>query len=115
MKYIQSLERPYKLREGENVSFTLSDGTVYNGYVAKGSGFYISLNCGDNEELFRELEIHKDSFMQVTVGYAPRGNWPEARSLEDLEKVLDALLKVHKPEETDEKPKPPSEWDWLLG
>lgn len=115
MKFIQNLERPYKLREGKNVSFTLSDGTVYNGTVVKGDGFYISIDRYNNEKLFKELEIHKDSFMQSTVGYAPGGNWPEARSLGDLEKVLDALLKVHKPEETEEKPKSSSEWDWLLG
>lgn len=116
MKYIQNLKRPYKLREGENVSFTLNNRTIYNGTVKKGSsGFYVNLCCKDNDSIFEELSLDKNAFMQCTVGYTPDGNWPEVSSLEDLEKVLDALLKVNRPEETEEKPKPPSEWDWLLG
>lgn len=117
MKYIQNLERSPKLKEDSDVSFTLSDGTFYKGTVARGDGFYINLYDKYNDSIFKELSLNKDTFMQSAVGYTPSGSWPEARSLEDLEKVLDALLKVHRPEEvekTEEKPKPPSEWDWLF-
>lgn len=120
MNYIQNLERPSKLEEGENVSFTLSDGTTYNGTVVKGSGFFIGLDHTDNDRIFRKLSLDKTAFMQDTVGYAPSGNWPETYTLEDLSKVLEALLKVNKPEEPkieeleEKKSTPPSEWDWLL-
>lgn len=120
MNYIQNLERPSKLGEGKNVSFTLSDGTTYNGTVIKGSGFYINLNCVGNDRIFKALGLDKAAFMQDTVGYAPGGNWPETYTLEDLSKVLEALLKVNEPEEPkieepeEKKPTPPSEWDWLL-
>lgn len=119
MKYIKDLARPSKLKEGDIVLFNLSDGTIYKGKVTKGSGFYVNLHYHkDNDSIFKELGLNKGAFMQATVGYTPDGEWPEVRSLEDLEKVLDTLLRVHKPEEVEEpeeKLKQPSEWDWLLG
>lgn len=115
MKYIQSIERPWKLEKGSEVVFTLSDGEVYKGNISFQStrrGYYITFACS-NEEIFDELDLEKDSFVENIVGYRPRGEWPETKTLEELDKVLDALLKVNTTEEKKE-PKTPSEWDWLL-
>lgn len=117
MKYIRNLERPRKLEEGSKVTFTLSDGNVYEGKVCHQGdhkGYYVEF-LGGNAEVFYELDLEKDSFVKNIVGYQPRGEWPETKTLEELDKVLDALLKVNKEEEEEEeKQKPPSEWDWLL-
>lgn len=115
MKYIQYLERPSKLEEESKVIFTLSDGNIYEGKVrhqGDHKGYYIEFS-GGNAKIFYELDIEKDSFVENIVGYRPKGEWPETNTLEELDKVLDALLKVNKIEEKKE-PKTPSEWDWLL-
>lgn len=115
MKYIQNLERPSKLEKGSKVVFTLSDESVHKGEVCLHSEhkqYYIEFS-GRNATIFHELDLEKDSFVENIVGYKPRGAWPETKTLEELDKVLDALLKVNKIEEKKE-PKAPSEWDWLL-
>lgn len=121
MKYIQNLERPSKLEKGSKVVFTLSDGSVYKGKVCLDpcyKEYYIEFYEG-NAKVFSELNLEKDSFVENIVGYKPRGTWPETKTLEELDKVLDALFKVNKIEEVSKieekkEPKTPSEWDWLL-
>lgn len=55
-------------------------------------------------------------FVKDVVGYELGGRWPEVETLEDLEKVFNALIKVNQPvEEIKEESTPPGEYDWLLG
>lgn len=122
MIYIKSIIRQLRLKEGSNITFKLSDGSVYNGIVTCRERYYINLRKENNGKIFSLLDIKdKFSFVSNIVNYSVRtGDWPYVITLEDLDKVLHALLKVNKPEEqTEEKTEEiekqsPSEWDWLL-
>lgn len=55
-----------------------------------------------NDEIFNLLGLNSRDFVKV-------------ETLEDLEKVFNALIKVNQPvEEIKEESTPPSEYDWLL-
>lgn len=46
----------------------------------------------NNSEIFNLLEIKdKNAFCENIVGYRSEGNFPQMKSLEDLEKVVNAL------------------------
>lgn len=128
MNYIQNLSvNPSTIKVGDSVTFTLSDGSKYFGRITRHSergGYYVEIRDECNYIIFAKLGISAENFVQDLVGYPPEGSWPETRTLEELGKVLDALLKVNKPgepkveepkAEEPKKPTPPSEWDWLLG
>ena len=122
MNYIQNLNvNPSTIKIGDNVIFTLSNGSTYSGVVSKQStrgGYYVDMEECCNYEVFSELGLSADNFVRDLVGYSPEGSWPETHTIEELGIVLDALLKVNKPEEPKieepKKPSSPSEWDWLL-
>lgn len=120
MKYIQSIERPAKLEIGKEVVFKLSNGTTHKGIVCRHSirnDFYLEVDDG-NAIIFDYLELNKQPFVESIVGYPSDGAWPETKTLEELDTVLDALLEVNRPVEEskieEEKSTPSSEWDWLL-
>ena len=111
---IQSLNiDPSIIKEGDNVIFTLSDGSTYSGKITKNTmrdGYYVEIRKHTNSIVFDVLGLSEYDFVRNIVGYPPKGIWPEARTLEDLSKVLHALLKVNKPieevieEKVEEKP-----------
>lgn len=123
MKYIQSIERPAKLEIGKKVVFKLSNGTEHKGIVCRHSmrnDYYLEVDDGYNDMIFDYLELDKQPFVESIVGYPSDGAWPETKTLEELDTVLDALLEVNRPVEESKveevkKSTPASEWDWLLG
>lgn len=123
MKYIQSIERPAKLEIGKEVVFKLSNGTTHKGIVCRHSmrnDYYLEFDGGYNDVIFDYLELDKQPFVEGIVGYTSDGAWPETKTLEELDTVLDALLEVNRPVEEPKveevkKSTPSNEWDWLLG
>lgn len=116
MIYIESITRPSKLKLDDEVTFILSNGDQYRGKVAKSCSYHISILTWDNDIIFRKLGINNHKFVQDIVGYGVYGSWPEVKTLKELETVLNALLKVNKPEkEVVKEEKEPDEWSWLLG
>lgn len=73
-------------------------------YNGKTLNYQVICSCGvcilsihgpfDNGEIFKLLGIKdKYAFCEDIVGYRSKGDFPEMKSLEDLEKVVDALYK----------------------
>lgn len=124
MNYIQNLNvNPSTIKVEDSVIFTLSNGSTYSGTIKSNSarlGYYVELRERSNSIIFHELGLHAHDFVRSIVGYSTEGGWPETHTLEDLSKVLEALLKVNKPEEPkieepeEKKSTPLSKWDWLL-
>lgn len=121
MIYIERLERPDKLEKLSPITFHFSNGKTLYGVVQSSSsriGWYVNTK-DSNSQVFGMLGLDKYEFVKSTLGYLPKGDWPEAKSVEDLEKVLDALLKVNKPSEKEpvkevRKANTDGEWGWLL-
>lgn len=76
-----------KLKEGHTVRFEGIE-TPYT--VTHHGGWYLN-NGDDNRRPFEMKGINAESFSVDVLGYYDSGAWPEARSLEDLEKLLNAL------------------------
>ena len=118
MIYVENLECPNKLKKGSKLSFRLSDGEVHYGtvvYSDERSSYFVNFEHL-NDIIFTKLGLKKYEFVRNIIGYSREGSWPEVDTLEDLEKVLNALLKVNRPvEEVKEvKTNPDTEWSWLL-
>lgn len=108
MVYLESIILPEgKLLPGAPIIFILSDKSSLNGELRKSkedvrSTYWVELQGQSNSELFNRLALDKNSFVKRVVGYKlkygilPSG-WPEVNSLEDLNKVLEALKYVNKP------------------
>lgn len=123
--YIQYINRlPHYLEAGVKITFVLDDGTIYEGKICRHSsrkGYYIDFISSSNTIIFDKLGIDDAThFVNTIVGYKPHGIWPETKTLDDLDKVLNALLEVNNPGELEVKEEevkeeyPSSEWDWLL-
>lgn len=97
MMRIIAIERPYKLRVDEKVSFEFSDGKRIEGKIASRIGrYYVELSDGNsNSKVFLKLGLDANEFVEKIVGYKTSGSWPEVKSLEDLAKVLAALSNVN--------------------
>lgn len=94
---IIAIERPYKLRVDEKVSFEFSDGKRIEGKIVSCYGrCYINLSAYANSTVFSKLGLDGNKFVEKIVGYKVNGSWPEVKSLEDLDKVLAALNNVNK-------------------
>lgn len=82
---------------GYKVEFVTNIGTL-DGVIRESSGkYYISLlGTVSNNHIFEEINNSRYSsfsdFVYSVVGYHSGGAWPEAKSLDDLRRVLDALL-----------------------
>lgn len=93
---------------GDSIKFIFNDKTEYLGYVSSASiingNYFVSSFTSkakfeelSNDCVFDKLEIsNKYKFVQDVIGYSNFGDWPEVKSLEDLEKIFDALLCVNK-------------------
>lgn len=122
MIYIENITRPSNLEAGSSITFKLSDGSIYNGIVVSAGYYHICLCAVLNSKIFNLLGIsNKHSFVSNIVGYPVSGDWPSVKTLEDLDKVLNALLEVNKPIkymkdelQIEVEKQPSSEWDWLL-
>lgn len=130
MAYIKSIVSTIGLPANSQVIFKLSNGTSYTGKVVKSSKdhYFIALSgLINNDKVFCKLGLNAKDFVKKVVGYSVTGMWPEVHTLEDLQKILDALLEVNKPEEVEyeeieseeieeikEKPVSSSEYDWLF-
>lgn len=88
-------------QEGLYYTFIFSDGKRISGGLTINSSFkyYISLIDCYNNYIFTKLGItNPNEFVLEIVGYAAEGGWPEVKTKEDLDKVLNALLKYNKVE-----------------
>jgi hypothetical protein len=81
-----------KLEVGDEVKFEVR-GVTYTGTVVKDQhdGYYMNFGwC--NDIVFTELGIDKRTFTYGVLGYVRAGQWPYCKSLEDLAKLVQALL-----------------------
>lgn len=109
------IEYPSPLKLNSTVYFKFEDGSNYYGKIKNLEGFYVEMSSNVNEEIFNLLGLNNRDFVKDVVGYEVSGRWPEVETLEDLEKVFNALIKVNQPvEEIKEESTPPGEYDWLL-
>lgn len=112
---LTGIEYPSPLKLNSTVYFKFEDGSNYYGKIKNLEGFYVEMSSNVNEEIFNLLGLNNRDFVKDVVGYEVSGRWPEVETLEDLEKVFNALIKVNQPvEEIKEESTPPSEYDWLL-
>ena len=112
---LTGIEYPSPLKLNSTVYFKFEDGSNYYGKIKNLEGFYVRISSYLNDEIFNLLGLNSRDFVKDVVGYEVSGKWPEVETLEDLEKVFNALIKVNQPvEEIKEESTPPSEYDWLL-
>lgn len=112
---LTGIEYPSPLKLNSTVYFKFEDGSNYYGKIKNLEGFYVKMPSNVNDEIFNLLGLNSRDFVKDVVGYEVSGKWPEVETLEDLEKVFNALIKVNQPvEEIKEESTPPSEYDWLL-
>lgn len=112
---LTGIEYPSPLKLNSTVCFKFEDGSNYYGKIKNLEGFYVGMSSNVNDEIFNLLGLNNRNFVKDVVGYEVDGRWPEVKTLEDLEKVFNALIKVNQPvEEIKEEPTPPGEYDWLL-
>lgn len=98
MIYIKEIKCNRPLEKDSDIEFLLSDGTRLSGKVKEHMGCWVATTRCGNDLIFRQLGISDSKgFVSKIVGYECTGNWPEVQTLEDLNKVLDALLKVNRP------------------
>jgi len=68
---------------------------------------YFLQSCYDyNGAIFDKLDIDKESFTKTVLGYCLSGSFPECKTLEDLEKLINALKEEIKKKEN----KLPEKW-----
>jgi hypothetical protein len=99
--YIKS----YKYLNDENIRFELDTGEIFNYRYRKYNRetiHYLSNKEGMNSRLFTELGISDPyKWAEDVLGYRLcNGGWPEAKSQDDLLKLIDALCKYNNPEST---------------
>lgn len=112
---LTGIEYPSPLKLNSTVYFKFEDGSNYYGKIKNLEGFYVKMPSNVNDEIFNLLGLNSRDFVKDVVGYEVSGRWPEVETLEDLEKVFNALIKVNQQvEEIKEESTPPSEYDWLL-
>lgn len=104
MLHLTNIQRDTPLKTGSTITFYLSDGTTYKGEVRGRGIYYIYMSEKSNSIIFTKLGIaDKNQFVSEVIGHDLRwgglgaNGWPEIDSFEELEKILDALLKVNKP------------------
>lgn len=93
--YITSIEGTPK-NKGDKITFHFSNGKDLTGKVLLAAGTYFISTFG---EPFRILGIYENrkNWVKDIVGYDVYGDFPEVRTLSDLEKVLKAMTKVNRP------------------
>lgn len=112
---LTGIEYPSPLKLNSTVYFKFEDGSNYYGKIKNLEGFYVRISSYLNDEIFNLLGLNSRDFVKDVVGYEVSGKWPEVKTLEDLEKVFNALIKVNQPvEEIKEESTPPGEYDWLI-
>lgn len=102
MIYIKELRKPSK----DQFDFYLSNGEIlkYRKISSCSTYYYYLTTSTCNSKLFKELGIvDKNTFAEEILGYKCQGDWPEAKSEEDLLKLIDALCKYNNPKYTIKK------------
>lgn len=92
--------KDFKWVDDNHITFTLSDETSlkYSLQISCSTNLYYLSIRGGNYKLFNKLGIeNKNTFAEKVLGYKCEGDWPEVKSVEDLKKVIDALLKYNNP------------------
>ena len=116
MKQIEYINRPSELTLNSRIIFKMNDGAIYDGKVTQNDGYFVNMYTVANDHVFKELGLEANIFVENIVGYDAFGIWPEVKTLKDLNKVLDSLLKFNKSiiQEEIVEVKEDGEWDWLL-
>jgi hypothetical protein len=94
-KFIKAIEEQYKRISSSSSTLRVGDTYILTNIVGSiiytGNLYYWKNNAGSNEAPFRIIGKRPADFQEEILGYRDSGGFPECKSLDDLQKFLNAI------------------------